>query len=188
MNQRRDSLRSIKDVKREWMRGMSFSSESLKTPGHVNAFTWTVRVIRLFWSPWPLAQRIPGLLYMIDIPFWCYIERTCLVILCCLVTVQTTGSQTLASFSVVHLSARITRLKIEDVISSRYGVIQVYNGQCCATYKIGPWQTILYSPRYLHSPVKCQHITALSAHALVGINDYEEITLHQPQTCFQLAA
>lgn len=53
-----------------------------------------LRVIRWFWRLCPLAQRIPGFLYMIDIPFWCYIERTCLMILCCLVTVQIIGLKT----------------------------------------------------------------------------------------------
>lgn len=125
---------------------------------------------------------------MIDTPFWCYVERTCLMILCCLVTVQIKGLQTLASFSVVHLSARVTCLKIEDVILSHYRVTQLYKRQRCSSYKIGPWQISLFSPRHLHSPMKCQQITALSAHALVGINDYAETTLHQPQMCFQLAA
>lgn len=147
-----------------------------------------LRVIRWFWRLCPLAQRIPGFLYMIDIPFWCYIERTCLMILCCLVTVQITGLKTGFIFCSASFSKSNMCLKIEDVILLHYGVTQLYKRQRCSSYKTGPWQISLYSPRYLHSPMRCQQITALSAYALVCINVYAETTLHQPQVCFQLAA
>lgn len=131
---------------------------SVNLSGHLGMqmpLTGQLWVTWWFWRPWPLAQRIPGFLYMIDIPSWCYIEITRLRILCYLVTVQITGMQTPASFSVVHLSARLTCLKIEDVILSHYGVTQLYERQNFSSYKISPWQISLYSPRCLHSPMKC---------------------------------
>lgn len=42
VNQGRDPLCSIKDVKKEQIRAMSYFSESLRTPGYANAFNWTV--------------------------------------------------------------------------------------------------------------------------------------------------
>lgn len=57
MNQRRDPLYSIKDVKKDWIRGMSFSSESLKAPGHINAFTWTAKSYKMILETVPTSSK-----------------------------------------------------------------------------------------------------------------------------------
>jgi len=76
---------------------MSFSSESLKTPGHVNAFISTVQITRRFLETLATISKDTWISLYDRYPFF-VLYRKNLPYLLCLVTVQITGLQTLAYF------------------------------------------------------------------------------------------
>lgn len=92
-----------------------------------------------------------------------------------------------ASLSVVHLSARVNFLKIEDAILLLNAITHIIkDGVSNSSDKIVPWQLRLHSPKDLCSTTKCQQLTALFV-TQVGKNSYAE-KVCQTQTFFQLAA